>query len=179
MSIATEYANRLNRGNMRDEAIKRLVEGYPEHEFIIDREEAITLFNNVREPTELEEELMYLLEDYVATEIQKHAGREPSIEWLSEDMAPDEEAEDKIDIASKTKEEPPMSPAIKEGPEDGSNDVAGITRMPIPGETRPDSKKISRDDGEVIGEAEPTPTQAKPENTVRSTNRVSGQERAE
>ena len=54
LNVATQYASILNKSskNLRDRsmAIEKLVTGYPDHGFIIDREEAQTLFHSVEEP---------------------------------------------------------------------------------------------------------------------------------
>ena len=53
--IADTYGNRLNRrtGNLASPAaLNQLYTQYPSHGFVIDREEASTLFRNVREPDE-------------------------------------------------------------------------------------------------------------------------------
>lgn len=59
MNIANEYGERLNARaqNLRDGALARLVAAYPSHSFVIDIEEARTLFERVREATEEEETL--------------------------------------------------------------------------------------------------------------------------
>lgn len=51
MRIAIEYAARLGRANLKEDALKRLVEGYPAHGFVIDKKEARELFNDVEEPS--------------------------------------------------------------------------------------------------------------------------------
>ncbi len=51
MRVAKDYAERLTNhsGNLKSpEALQMLVEGYPAHDFVIDRAEAETLFNHVR-----------------------------------------------------------------------------------------------------------------------------------
>lgn len=56
LSVATSYGERLARIslNPKARAVHKLVTDYPSHDFIIDREEAATLFNRVDEPkTEL------------------------------------------------------------------------------------------------------------------------------
>jgi hypothetical protein len=57
MEIAEEYGSRLNtRGNLKQEALHRLIYDYPSHSFVIDRSEAEQfLFESVREPDEQEE----------------------------------------------------------------------------------------------------------------------------
>lgn len=54
MSIAREYGMRLARGNIELEALEELISGYPQHGFIIDRDEASRLFKRVRSPKEVE-----------------------------------------------------------------------------------------------------------------------------
>ena len=63
MSIAREYGQRLlDRGKNIDEgALERLILSYPSHRFVIDREEAKTLFKVVREPSESESALIHHL----------------------------------------------------------------------------------------------------------------------
>lgn len=64
ITIATEYGRRLtggNRGNLKPDALERLVQGYPGHGFVIHFDEAQTLFNNVREADTLERQVAGLL----------------------------------------------------------------------------------------------------------------------
>lgn len=71
MSISTHYAERLERGNLResyDEAtdpLTQLVSGYPAHECVIDRDEAAKLFKNVRFPTADETKLTAVLWPFI------------------------------------------------------------------------------------------------------------------
>lgn len=57
INIASDYAKRLKSKNVKPDAIDRLVNRYPSHSFVIDLEEAKELFNIVRTPNELEEQL--------------------------------------------------------------------------------------------------------------------------
>ncbi len=60
--IAVEYGKRLlgkSQNTKEDGALARLVVAYPSHGFVIDREEAQTIFKNVRKPT-LEEQRLAL-----------------------------------------------------------------------------------------------------------------------
>jgi Serine dehydrogenase proteinase len=61
--VATEYGSRLQEksGNYSKESLDKLIEGYPSHDFVIDRTEARNLFNLVREPNGPEYLLMMLL----------------------------------------------------------------------------------------------------------------------
>jgi hypothetical protein len=60
MTIMKEYGQRLADGgeNLKDGSLDKLLKEYPDHSFVIDRYEADELFNHVREPTELEHELL-------------------------------------------------------------------------------------------------------------------------
>jgi hypothetical protein len=51
MRIAADYATRLGKGNLKDDALKKLVSGYPSHGFVIDKKEAAELFKTVEEPS--------------------------------------------------------------------------------------------------------------------------------
>ena len=67
MRIGEEYGERLNEvgGNLRPEALEKLLAKYPSHSFVIDRRETKKLFNNVREPTQEESDLVKSL-DFLA-----------------------------------------------------------------------------------------------------------------
>lgn len=56
MKVAKEYGERLSKGgkNLEDDTLEKLINGYPSHGFVIDREEAKELFKNVRRPNEKE-----------------------------------------------------------------------------------------------------------------------------
>ena len=51
LKIATEYGERIGRGNLKPNALERLLSAYPSHGFVIDREEAKELFKYVEEPS--------------------------------------------------------------------------------------------------------------------------------
>lgn len=51
LRIASEYGTRLGKGNLKGDALKKLLTGYPAHGFVIDKKEAKELFNVVEEPT--------------------------------------------------------------------------------------------------------------------------------
>lgn len=60
LAVATEYGTRLveRSGNANAETVRRLVEDYPTHEFIIDNVEADDLFNIVKRPPDEIQELI-------------------------------------------------------------------------------------------------------------------------
>ena len=61
MGIAADYGGRLGKFNVKEGTIARLLTGYPSHSFVVDRNEARELFNDVGVPkkalAELGEEL--------------------------------------------------------------------------------------------------------------------------
>jgi len=61
LNIAFDYGDRLKTDNVKEDTLPELVTGYPSHSFVIDRSEAQELFENAREPTPQEEELIELL----------------------------------------------------------------------------------------------------------------------
>lgn len=63
MKIGVEYGKRLTEKskNAKDGTINHLTNGYPSHDFVIDRNEAGSLFKNVRSPNEEEARLIELL----------------------------------------------------------------------------------------------------------------------
>ena len=65
MRVAESYGELLMEagGNVLPNALHRLLEGYPAHDFVIDRFESQRLFYDVREPDELESQLAECLGD--------------------------------------------------------------------------------------------------------------------
>ena len=61
MSIARDYGMRLARGNIDLDSLEDLISKYPQHGFIIDREEATSMFKRVRPPGAEESELAHAL----------------------------------------------------------------------------------------------------------------------
>jgi len=54
INIASTYGARLDNGNLKKNALEKLVQGYPSHSFVIDFEEAVKLFVKVRSADKLE-----------------------------------------------------------------------------------------------------------------------------
>ena len=63
INIASYYGNRLATSNVRDEALDRLISGYPTHTFVIDINEARTLFEVVDQLTDDEVEIAERLQE--------------------------------------------------------------------------------------------------------------------
>ena len=61
--IAVAYGNRICTENVKEETVEKLVTDYPSHSFAIDREEAGTLFQRVREPSHTEKPLLNRVRD--------------------------------------------------------------------------------------------------------------------
>ena len=114
MSIAGHYGMRLltKGGNIESDGLEFITSEYPSHGFVIDREEASNLFQNVREPT--------LKEAHLAEKLDKRAldprnmsnldKGEPVFEFLSTmlDVAQKEELEERKGVGD---EEEPRTPA--------------------------------------------------------------------
>ncbi|MCJ2140366.1 SDH family Clp fold serine proteinase [Methylobacterium sp. E-066] len=62
--IAQEYGERLSTANVSRGTIERLLSSYPSHEFVIDRDEARELFNQVEIPTD---ELEFIAQVFIGT----------------------------------------------------------------------------------------------------------------
>lgn len=69
MRIMLEYGRRLIEvsSNAKPGAVMKLIEGYPDHLFVIDKKEAATLFERTREPDDAELKLVRALDQLVAT----------------------------------------------------------------------------------------------------------------
>ncbi|MHB8327841.1 MAG: SDH family Clp fold serine proteinase [bacterium] len=82
MNIGLEYGKRLSKfsKNSNEDTLQQLTNAYPSHEFVIDREEAKTMFNKVREPAPQENKLIELLGYNVTRKPQQ----EPVFVYISE-----------------------------------------------------------------------------------------------
>ena len=82
MQVAGYYGQRLMRqsGNYDVDSLSRLVAYYPSHGFVIDAQEARSIFKNVREPGALEIRLAKELGSEATLPL---TGLEPSIKFLS------------------------------------------------------------------------------------------------
>lgn len=81
MTIGIDYGTRLSAvgRNVKNDALNRLTADYSSHSFVIDRQEASELFNNVRVPTQEEFRLAELLGESAITQLTESA-----IHFLSE-----------------------------------------------------------------------------------------------
>lgn len=97
IQIANDYGIRLNPG--KASMISRLVSGYPSHSFVIDYQEAITLFGNVRQPQEAEcvlEEVLYQcarspMADVLIMDLNNLTNSNPTIENTQDNEEEEEE----------------------------------------------------------------------------------------
>lgn len=83
--IISEYADRIDKANLKEKAVERLLSQYPSHDFIIDRLEVDELFKKIEEPTPELAELYYAYESWADFYEGK---REPYSYWLSEEPPP-------------------------------------------------------------------------------------------
>jgi hypothetical protein len=95
LKIAQEYSDRLAKygENFDPETIVHLISHYPTHSFVIEREEAEGFFENVRAPSDDEEELCEELGNLGRVPHGGSASDRPIIEFLSP-VRPDKEAPD-------------------------------------------------------------------------------------
>ena len=65
LALAREYGARLQAKsqNLKDGGLDALVNNYPDHGFVIDREEASTIFHRLRSPNRVETQLIAALGD--------------------------------------------------------------------------------------------------------------------
>lgn len=83
MRVANDYGKRLGAfsGNLRPQALELLCETYPSHGFVIDDQEATSIFKNLRAPTDAEIEIATLLGKIATTPQAK-----PLIFFLNEEL---------------------------------------------------------------------------------------------
>jgi hypothetical protein len=81
MRIMQEYGNRIKTDNVRDRTVEELIATYPDHGFVIDRDEAQELFVSVRPPSEEESELCKRLPSSGL-----HTERRAVIRYLSQEV---------------------------------------------------------------------------------------------
>lgn len=74
IDIAKRYGERLNRKNLKDDTLKRLVEDYPAHTFVIDYSEACQLFKSVEKISRQETSMVLALQQAGACILQPSRG---------------------------------------------------------------------------------------------------------
>lgn len=92
LEIASEYADRLDKHsqNLLPDSRRVLISGYPDHGFVIDREEARTLFRNVDEPSTELHELIEALGDVAIYPDEKN----PVLAFINENEEEQDQAEE-------------------------------------------------------------------------------------
>lgn len=105
VQITSQYGTRLARvsKNPKDGAIAQLVENYPAHGFVIDREEAAGLFNQVREPSEAELALDRALGGYARRSLEDP----PFADYISPEPRSEPAGQD---VGEKTEEDNGQAP---------------------------------------------------------------------
>ena len=101
MSIAGHYGKRLlNRGrNIGDKELEFIMSAYPSHGFVIDRNEARTLFRNVREPSEAETLLATMLGTQARWPERFQLSDVSPFTFLSSELPEDEDEDEHLDDA--------------------------------------------------------------------------------
>ncbi|WP_422846898.1 SDH family Clp fold serine proteinase [Acidovorax sp. M14] len=84
MAVGEAYALRLNMKtrSLKANALQSLIQGYPSHGFVIDREEAAYLFRSIRRPTDSEYQMLKNL-----GKIALHPSEQPSFEIVTPEEA--------------------------------------------------------------------------------------------
>lgn len=95
MLLGSSYAERLNShsGNLRPGALDRLVTGYSDHGFVIDREEAQELFNQHIDPSP---ELFRLAQILLADMAKGTTAPTPHIRFLTEELNTSEKEDEAV-----------------------------------------------------------------------------------
>lgn len=83
MRVASEYAERLNNGNLKDGALDQLVAGYPSHGFVIDRGETRTIFKNVEKPCTVLREIADYFYEISKTYPSSRNSSDPMVQFLT------------------------------------------------------------------------------------------------
>jgi hypothetical protein len=132
MMVAVQYGGRLNRGNLRENALDALVASYPSHGFIIDREEARQLFHLVRTPSEAELKLAQILEETGCIK-KAMAGEQPILGYISDGSTEKDQTKGATDEPStaksgraKAKAKPVAEPTAGDGHKESTEDSAAV-----------------------------------------------------
>ena len=118
LQVATEYGGRLAKvsKNPKADTVRRLVSDYPSHDFIIDREEAATLFKKVDPPSEE----LYDLVQLISAVTYRQASPGIVTACSSEEDAGDDEKEAETNVAGNS--EPTISKVAEGGNSDRQRD---------------------------------------------------------
>jgi hypothetical protein len=119
MAIATEYGQRLieKSKNVDPDSLTKIISGYPSHSFVIDRTEAETIFENVRQATDDEQEFLDSL-----GQLALYPAPKTIIRYLNE--APKEEPHADIDTG-KENDLPAAEPRTDASPSGSEEDATG------------------------------------------------------
>jgi serine dehydrogenase proteinase len=131
MRVAQEYGQRLeskSKNFKRGDTLERLLTSYPSHDFVIDREEAKTLFKNVREPSAEEAALYEALGDFARR--PKIRPADARVMFLASSQIvkseePDEHKDTEATPAGGKPESAAAHPTPAEEPVGGARDVEG------------------------------------------------------
>lgn len=106
--VADEYGSRLGQESLKFGALERLINKYPSHSFVIDREEARECFTSVREPSTEEEEFL----DFLDVWARKNADNSSNVMLLTIPTEPSEvgESESKQEASGEREYELPTVP---------------------------------------------------------------------
>jgi hypothetical protein len=127
-AISREYGRRLNIGshNLSEQALDWLIAGYPTHGFVIDRNEATALFENVRGPNATEANLIAILDEAASTPLDGSAAIRKHLSDEQKENANDDAAENpEHPLQLGGDEQPPENPRRDAGRGDAREATAG------------------------------------------------------
>ena len=96
MNIAAKYGEILNKvsGNLKEGALEQLATGYPDHGFVLDRDQIKELFEHVRGPSPSENSLTIALGNLAKKPVPiTKTGRKPIVFFLSQEAQQKKEVE--------------------------------------------------------------------------------------
>ena len=127
MRIASDYGRRLNTRarNLKDDALEHLTQTYPSHSFVIDMQEAESLFKNVRALSENEQRLVEKLDVPARREIPSEDDP-PLFMCLSNAGDGSDEEYEQSDEETNARRNGEDTPAATEAPVETNQDRAGL-----------------------------------------------------
>jgi len=138
VKIAVAYGERLaqaGRGNLRSKAeLAKLVQGYPDHGFVIDFEETKTIFKKVRKHTDNEKVLGELLKD---------ALRAPLSDGKIERLFPKEDLDGQLDKQQPSKGTGKIARSASKGNTEDSAEIVDIEQRKEAAGSKKEGSKIS------------------------------------
>ncbi|MFY3138033.1 SDH family Clp fold serine proteinase [Achromobacter xylosoxidans] len=125
VQIASQYGERLNACSnaLQEDALEKLVAGYPSHGFVIDRKEAKELFNSVTKPTEKESKLTSVAWEILRDEAE--IGPLFLLDCLTQEESPNGKVADSSDAGFDPEDATEQAGAAAADPGTAADEVGG------------------------------------------------------